>query len=44
MNTRKEEYDNVTKAHTKKFQNSPVLTMDRMLNEHKARKSEDSFT
>ena len=38
MNTRKTEYYEVTKAHTKRFQNSPVLTMQRMLNEHKARK------
>ena len=38
MNTRKKEYYKVTKAHTKRFQNSPVLTMQKMLNEQKARK------
>ena len=32
MNTREEEHYKVTHAHTERFRNSPILTMQRMLN------------
>ena len=32
METRKEEHYKVTHAHTERFRNSPILTMQRMLN------------
>ena len=34
-NIRKKEYNNVTFAHTERYKNSPILTMQRLLNEDK---------
>ena len=37
--TRKKEYYNVTFAHTERYKNSPILTMQRLLNEDKQKET-----
>ena len=39
MNTRSEEFYKITRANTKRFQNSPVIAMQRMLNEQHEKKA-----